>query len=322
MRPTLLAIAMAALLAGCADPAPLAEDGGTAADGMGAHGMHDAATHILAPEWAPGDSWTLSSPQQPEPFTHVVTADAGDDWVVDTDSTTTAYFDARFDISFLGKVRKSDLAGSQGSTRVEFLRFPLAKDLEWTTTWDGEPMAVKVLDVASGKATVQAHRADGSLYAEYAYDSNARYFSRFAFYAPDGATVGFEWSLQSSGPFSGNAVRWTLEELFATSGPVPQNQYGVFNVAPGFTDVYVDGLLQCEEGAVVLAVGPFTGPAEDRGYSNTGPCPIAAGDSYAVAAPAQAEQWGVLLSSTPTTVGTLELHVFGRTLAEVPVTPS
>ena len=307
------------LLAGCAESDPPAGGGPEGTPVAGGHGGHDAAGHLLAPEWQVGDSWTLSSPQQDTPFTHVVTSDGGDDWVVDTDSPTTAYFDARFDISFLGKVRKSDLAGSQGSTRVEFLRFPLAKDLEWTTSWDGEPKAIRVLDVASGKATLQSSRADGTLHAEYTYDSEAGYFSRFAFYGPDGTTLGFEWTLQSSGKFSGTAVRWTLEELFATSGPIPQSQTGTFAVEPGFTDVFVDGNLQCDDGAVALAVGPFTGPAEDRGYSNSGPCPLVDVSAYAVAAPAQTEQWGALLTSAPATHGTLELHIFGRTLVEIPV---
>lgn len=321
--PTVLALALTGVmvLAGCAGKSGGGGEAGNGADGGaggGALGEGDAATSILAPDWQVGDAWTLSSPQQDSgPFTHAVSGEAGDDWIVDTDSRDTAYFDARFDVSFLGKVRKSDLAGSQGSTRVEFLRFPLSQGLNWTTMWDGERMTVQATQVTEGKATLQARRADGTLYAEYVYDSKPAYFTRFAFYAPDGTTIGFEWSLQQAAKgFSGTLVRWTLAELYQASGPIPQAQSGTFNVAPGFTDVWIDGALDCSSGAVVFAAGPPTGPTEDRGYSQVGPCPLVANDAYAVAAPTEAEQWGAILTSAPLTQGTLELTIFGRTITE------
>lgn len=317
MRPEALAAILAALaLAGCAGGDPAGPDDPSAA-GPGAAGEDDAAGPVLAPTWQVGDAWTLQSPNQDTPFTHVVSGDAGDDWVVDTDSPATAYFDARFDISFLGKVRKSDLAGSQGSMRVEFLKFPLATGLEWTTTWDGAPIRVTAVEVADGKATLEAYRGDGTLYAKYTYDARPGYFTRFAFYGPDGKEVGFEWTLQqASKGHSGPLVRWQLQELLAVTGPIPQGFNGMFTVQAGFTDVWIDGVLDCQSGAVVLAVGPLTGPAEDRGYSNAGPCPLADVSAYAVTAPGTAEQWGALLSSSPATVGTLDLLVFGRVLTE------
>src|SRR5690349_2278920 len=111
-------------LAGCAGSDAPAADEADGGDGLpmehGAHGSADAGTHLLVPEWAVGDFWTMSSPQGGT-FTYAVSADAGADWVMDTDNLDNAFFDARGDISFLGKVRKLDLAGSQGTTRVEFL---------------------------------------------------------------------------------------------------------------------------------------------------------------------------------------------------------
>ena len=100
MRVTVLLLVVAAGLAGCADKgsheASHDDEGG--ASGMGAHGQHDAATHILAPTWEVGQWWTFSSDQATAPFTHVVSADKGDDWLLDTDSPDIAFFDARFDI--------------------------------------------------------------------------------------------------------------------------------------------------------------------------------------------------------------------------------
>lgn len=307
-------LAVAVLLAGCSDSPSSGDEGLPSATDGTQHGGHADGTHLLAPEWEVGDFWTLESQQGNGPFSHVVSADRGDDWTVDTDSQDIAHFDARFDISFLGQVRKSDLAGSQGTTRVEFLKFPLVKDLNWTTTWDGEPMTVQALDVRDGKATLQAHRANGTRYAEYVYDSKPGYFTRFTFYAPDGEAVGFEWTLSQAGSgFSSPLLRWTLDELFTSTGPIPSGAGGTFLVEPGYTDLWIDVDLQCAGGAVLLAVGPPDGPANDRGYAAEGPCPLQNQDSYSLPPPTQDEQWGYALTSAPTTAGTFEIHVFGRT---------
>lgn len=312
MRLAALAILPMALLAGCSGSDSPDSDPAVVTTHTGAHGGNAAGSHLLAPEWAVGDHWTLASPQGGT-FAHVVSGESGGDWTMDTDNPDIAFFDAQGDISFLGKVRKSDLAGSQGADRVEFLRFPLQANMSWSTTWDGNPTMIHVGKVADGKADLMAMRADGTTYATYAYDADAGYFSRFTFFAPDGATVGFEWSLQSSGAgFTGDLVRWSLTELFSTHGAIPTGSASNFQVEPGFTDIYVSAALSCTAGGVTVAVGPFTGPAEDRGYSAMGPCPIEANDAYPVAAPTAAEQWGALVNAAPTTAGTLDLTVWGR----------
>lgn len=313
MRLLAPAIVAVVLLAGCSGSGEPEADDPMAPMHTGPHGANAAGGHLLAPEWAVGDYWTLSS-EQGGTFKHVVSGDSGADWTMDTDNPDIAFFDAQGDISFLGKVRKSDLAGSQGTSRVEFLRFPLQSNMSWTTTWDGNPTMIHVGEVADGKAEVMAMRADGTTYATYTYDAEAGYFSRFTFYAPDGTTVGFEWALQASGSsFSGDLVRWSLTELFSSHGAIPTGTTQNFQVEPGFTDVYISAALSCTAGGVSIAVGPFTGPAEDRGYSALGPCPIDANDAYPVAAPTAAEQWGAVINGAPTTAGTLELTVWGRT---------
>jgi hypothetical protein len=305
------------LLAGCSGGSPggpAAPSPSTSAAG-GLHGGHDASEHLLAPVWALGDSWTMESPQGGT-FAHVVSKDAGDDWIVDTDNADTAFYDAQGDISFLGKVRKSDLAGSQGDTRVEFLRFPLQAGLNWTTTWDGEPMAIHVLAVQDGKATLMAMHASGARYADYTYSAKDRYFSHFAFYDARGEQVAYEWTLRSAGPFAGTLVRWTLTPLFAVSGPITTSQGQSFTVHPGFGDIWVQSALDCVSGAVAVAVGPPTGPSEMRGYSVQGPCPLSDHSAYAMAAPESDETWGAFVGSAPTTTGTLDLQVVGRVKVE------
>jgi hypothetical protein len=306
------------LLSGCSGGP---KGGGSASETStagGAHGGHDAAEHLLAPEWRLGDSWTMDSPQGGT-FTHAVSKDAGDDWVVDTDDADNAFFDARGDISFLGKVRKSDLAGSQGDQRVEFLRFPLTAGLNWTTTWDGNPTMVHVVGVKDGKASLMAMRADGTKYAEYTYSDSARYFSHFAFYDPKGESVGYEWTLRSSGPFAGTLVRWTLATLFERHGAIQSEDSRTFPVPAGFGDVWVQADLDCSTGAVVIAAGPPTGPVEDRGYAAQGPCPLTDHAAYALAAPTSDEMWGASVTAAPTTAGTLDLQLLGRTQVQFKV---
>jgi len=306
------AVLTTGLLAGCSG-SDEAEPDPTTPMHTGPHGANTAGSHILAPEWAVGDHWTLTS-DQGGTFNHVVSGESGGDWIMDTDNPDIAFFDAQGDISFLGKVRKTDLAGSQGTDRVEFLRFPLQSNMSWSTTWDGDPTMIHVSKVADDKADLLAMRADGTTYATYVYDAEAGYFSRFTFFAPDGTTVGFEWSLQSSGSgFSGQLVRWSLTDLFSTHGAIPTGTARDFQVAPGFTDIYVSAELSCTAGSVTIAVGTFTGPAEDRGYSAIGPCPLQDSSAYPVAAPAAAEEWGALVNGAPTTTGTLDLTVWGRT---------
>jgi hypothetical protein len=309
------------LLAGCSGD-PASEAGPTPSPGAGPHGAHDDGTHLLLPEWQVGDHWTLSSPQGGV-FTHAVSGESGDDWVMDTDNPDTAFFDAQGDISFLGKVRKSDLAGSQGTTRVEFLRFPLQSGMSWSTTWDGAPTMIHVGEVADGEADLMAMRADGTTYAEYTYSDKAGYFSRFAFYDPAGTAIGFEWSLQASGAsFGGQLVRWTLDELFTASGTIPSTGAAqtTFAVEPGYTDLWVAATIDCTAGALVVAFGPPDGPAHNRGYSANGQCPLVAHDAYSVSAPPQSEQWGYVMTAPPTvTTGTIDLHLYGRTLSQFAV---
>lgn len=312
---TPLALFAAVLLAGCSD-------GG----GAGGAGDGDGATHppghtgsldeIPAPLWQVGQWWQLASEQSDAGFTHVVSGESATDWTMDTDSQDIAFFDARFDISFLGQVRKSDLAGSQGGDRVQFFQFPLSLDRTWTTTWDGAPITVTVVGLDAAGAELEARHANGTLYAKYTYDVDLAYFGEYAFYAPDGETVGFAATVTDAGTaFSGELVRWTLDTLFEAHEAVGGRSTN-FVVEPGYDDLWIDLHLACpQQGAVSVTFGPPTGPAEERGFTATGPCPTQLDETSTVTAPATPEQWGVFLASAPPQNAFLDLVILGRTLS-------
>lgn len=307
-------VLLAASLAGCSGGG---DDGGGDAGGgthaPGGHGAHDSATHLLAPTWEVGQWWKLESEQAAAPFTHVVSGEAGADWVMDTDSPDIAFFNARSDISFLGDVRKADLAGSQGAQRVEFFQFPLTLHKNWTTSWDGLPIEIHVVSVEAGKARLEARHENGTPYADYTYDDKTGYFGEYTFYAPDGETAAFAAKVTSSGKgFSGDLVRWTLAVLYEASGPMAPAAR-TFDVDAGFTDVWASVALACDTGAITFNFGPATGPVEQRGFSVNDPCPFSLQEQLTLAAPSQQEAWGIQQGATPTTQATLDLVILLRT---------
>ena len=318
MHKLVAALLAAIALAGCAgadgEASPAA---GPGAGGMG-HGEHaglDPGAHLLAPEHQLGDWWRWDSPQIADPYTSVLAADNGAEWVVATDNPEIAFFDARFDVASQGPARKSDMAGSQGSERVAFFAFPLTEGKTWSTTWDGEPMSIKALKVAGGVADIEARRADGTLYAAYTYDASLGYFGQIAYYDPTGATVGFEARVTGSGDnFTGDLLRWTLEVEYETHGPITPGLVG-FDVDTGITDVWVDFHVACSAGAVSINVGALTGIQQERGYSVNGPCPAAVSQTFTLPPPAQDDEaWGAAIAVAPqATQGTLDIIVLSRT---------
>jgi hypothetical protein len=317
VRIVLALVVLVASLSGCSGGGAGGDDpegtGGTG--GHGAHGELDPSTHILAPTWEVGQwwTWTAETGDGPEPFSYVVSKDGGQDWILDTDSPDIAFFNAREDISFLGQMRKSDLAGSQGSTRVEFFQFPLTQDRNWTTTWDGLSVTIRVTAVEDGVADLEARRENGTLHARYTFDSETGYFGEVTFYGPDGASTQFATAVTDSGKaFAGDLVRWELAVLYESSGPLTPGARS-FQVGPGLTDVWANVALSCDVGAVTLNFGPFTGPAEERGFSANGPCPLALVEQFTISAPAADEAWGVQEGTTPTTQSALDLTILART---------
>lgn len=320
------ALLLGALLAGCSDAGSDAPPSGTG-DAMTHHGSMPAGTHLLAPNATLGDYWTWTSPQVDGPYTSVIAAEQGDDWVMATDHPDIAFFDARSDIASLGAVRKSDLAGSQGSTRVQFFDFPLTANKTWSTTWDEDPMSLRVLEVSGGVADIEARRADGTLYAAYTYDDAKGYFGEIAYYDDTGTTVGFEAKITASGRgFSGDLIRWTYETVFEQSGPIGGPGFAQnFPVPLTATDVYAELAVECTSGTFIAGVAPLpvvttAAGVDDRGTGTTsGACPLSMADFGPVGEPRQTvpesteEQWGFSAFADATAAGTFTLNIYVRT---------
>lgn len=325
---TLLALLATAALAGCADePAAPDSDLGPARPGNGLHGGHDAQIHLLAPNWTLGDWWTWTSPQIDGPYTSVLAADAGSDWLMATDHPDIAWFNTRFDIASLGDVRKSDLAGSQGSTRVQFFQFPLTAEKTWSTTWDEQAITVTVLAVEDAVATLEARRADGTLYAAYTYDDARGYFGQIAYYDAAGTTVGYEAKITDSGSgFTKDLVRWEFTTVFEDSGAISGPGFAQnFPVPLTATDVFADIFVACTAGTFMAGVAPLpvvhaVAGLDDRGMgTTTGACPLNVAFSGSVGEPratvpgATDEQWGFSGMADPTAAGTYTMNIYVRT---------
>lgn len=317
---------LAGLLAGCSGDAPA--DGPSGSDALPSHGAHNAGTHLLAPNWTLGDYWTWSSPQIEEPYTSVLVAESATDWTMGTDNQEIAFFDARFDIASLGAVRKSDLAGSQGSTRVQFFQFPMMAGNTWSTTWDELPLTMEVVDVQGGIAKIEAKRADGTFYAKYTYDDNKGYFGQIDYYNDDGTEIGFSSRITGSGKgFSGDLVRWTYTTALEMGGPIAGTAFGQNLPVPlTITDVYAELFVDCTAGAFVAGVAPMPvvtaiAGLEDRGTGTTdGACPLQMAFSDSVGEPratvpgSTEEQWGFSGFADATAQGTYRFNIFLRTL--------
>jgi hypothetical protein len=308
-------LALVVVLAGCASSGPGSPD--AAAQEQAAA----LANTLQVPTWNVGDYWTWSSPQQDEPYTSVVSGENTDNYIMDTTSPNIAFFDARFDVSTIGLMRKSDLAGAQGSNRVEFFKFPMKAHLNWTTTWDGQPMKLHVMSVQDGVAMIHANRQDGTLYAMYTYVNKTGFFGEVKYYDATGTEVGFESKVTSTGDnFGGNLVRYQLDKLLERSGAA-NGAPATYPVPAGLTDVYGAFTVRCVTGAFALATGPPSGPADNRGFSANGPCPRALDHSGTLAAgPAQPEQWGYVSAAGDSSAATfINATIWGRTLLEFEV---
>ncbi len=285
----------------------------------------DADSTLAVPAWAVGDWWNYTS-DQIGAYTLVVTEDAGTDYAVGTDNGGMAFYDARFDVSNLGPQRKSDLAGSQGSTRVEFFHWPLSDGLSWTTTWDGQPVTVTAAAGPKGRFTMTAENATGP-YAAYTYDSDVRWVTEWHFFAPDGS-MAFESRLQSSGTgYTGVVRSWELDLVVDEAGALqPGARQGTFPVEAGITDVYAEYFFHCTAGVLAFTGGAAVVFDNERGFSEAGPCPLEAADSRSLGThelEGQDETWGYSIAGDATIQGEFSLQMWKRTLVETPVgTPS
>jgi hypothetical protein len=265
------------------------------------------------------DWWTFESPFGPS--TYVITGDQGGDWFFDTDNQDTAFFNAQTDISRLGPVRKSDLAGSQGGDRVDFFHWPPTENETWDTQWDYQPVTITTVEVTNTTATYEATNATGLVY-RYVYDSEVEWFAIIESFAPDG-TVGFTFEHSDHGSnYTGEVYRWTLEDLYEFEGTGPM-QAGVDNVAvpAGMTDLWLSAHIDCPSNSgYTLAIGPVDASAATDTWEAASQCVNSYDFEDVIVEPPVAGTWLVARewSGGPEQMFG-RLHLLGRTLETIPI---
>lgn len=266
---------VAMTMAGCAEAPPPIDAGEDATDDPAG-----ATEGIPAPSWALGDHWTFR-PTDGEPVTFVVAEDLGEDWRMRTTDAELAFSEqaaeARpdFDISTLGAIRKSDLAGSQGADRVKHFDFPLVAGKEWTTPWDGQTFDVRVVDADNDTARLEGSM-EGRVVYDYTYDRSVGWFREFNVLAPDGTVVFGFVDVVRGANFTGELPSWAFEVVVDIMFDGTAMQQGWLEVTEETTDVFLDLSASCAaEGAAEYAIGPPQGLATGAtdGYEYHGACP-------------------------------------------------
>lgn len=319
-----LAVVALLLVAGCAGQKapgpPAASDSSTT-----------AAVGLAVPTWRLRDAWTYTIGDAKA--TYVVTADKGDDWMMETDSPERAFQNLRDDVSRLGPQRKTDLAGSQGTDRVLFFQWPLTDGKSWATPWDHQPLTV-VAHVAPGGTTAQLQAKDrnGTLVYDYSYDAGIGWFRSLKHYGPDGKLL-IDLELEAhQHNWTGNLARWDLKQATKQAGTLPSTGLASssnYEVPLTATDVWLAATLDCSMGLATMGTSPspfvtgFAG-ADPRGGGVGGqPCPqqqAFTGPIGAPKAPAQggtSETWGYSLVASAGTTGSYSFEILIRTLQEV-----
>lgn len=303
--PLTVLMLLAVALAGCSDDdSPAPDDGSDPA-------MTDGPAPLEAPTWAVGDFWTYET-SFGTTWNLVVTANGSSDYTVDTDDPNLAFFHDQNEVSYLGDVRKSDLAGSQGNDRVRYYAFPLEDGKTWTTPWDGVAMTITATRVSDQVYTFEAFWEDLLIYT-YRYDAADRSLSDFRGYDGNG-TETFTLDLVDSGTgFTGEFVRVDASIVAEEAGTGPTATVETLSIpAVDDGDLYLNFQVQCP--SVVESVGaPFAfaiGPAEnipgavgagveesDDGYNFASPCPLQASFSGVIGQEPNSGTWGYSLDA-------------------------
>ena len=296
---TVLLLAAALVAGGCIGPDDAVESASVDAadelplDAVAALAMAiDRNASLDVPEWRVGDAWDvqLSGVEDGQRATFVVVAAEGSSYQLQSTSEQMATYDAMFDVSYLGRVRASDLAGHQQDQPVQFFSFPLSQGKTWTAQWDGlevtltagfAPAIPTPLGPQPG-FVIQGTTPDGQPYVEYDYVPALRWWSHIHFaegYGFKVAGVRENWTGQYA-----TATARTLLTL-ATGGPPA----GAFTVDEGQTTVALTlmGWAEAHARAVAL-VDPDHGERMGPAVSHSA---TPAGSFEVLTFPAKPGQW-------------------------------
>lgn len=197
----------------------------------GATPLVDAATASAVPLWHAGDAWAIVSHgfgDEQRSFLVVTAADTAS-YTIGTTSEQAAGFDAMYDVSYIGRIRASDLAGAQQEQIIQFFDFPLADGKTWSTTWDGLEVALTATKSVRGFDIIG--KADGEDYVSYDYAPDLRWWSHLDFVRDE---YGFKVESAQSG-WKGSLVTATATQVYASEAatPVVSPNIGSFTMDEG-----------------------------------------------------------------------------------------
>ena len=197
------------------------------------------------PPWEVGMWWEYETTGGVSKF--IVTGETGNDYIVDTNDQQVAYFDAMFDISFLGEIRKSDLAASQGDERIVMFDWPLTENKEWQTSWDGLTYNM----VANAMGENQFHvtgtvAGSGNLAVEYHYNADVAWFEYIIFYNSTTEEEQFRLNLLDSGfDYKGSIYRYTIGETIGFFGGATESGLQDVRFGSEWNELYFRALIVC-----------------------------------------------------------------------------
>lgn len=256
---------------------------------------------VDAPVWSVGDAWvveTRDGDQTAEATLVVVSADGG--YVMATTDERTATYDAAFDVSYLGKIRASDLAGAQQDQPIRFFDFPLAEGKAWSTTWDGiqvnltatfSPKIATPAGPQPGFAIVGAG-PDGKDYVRYDFVPALGWWSHLEFTAGYGFVVKkavHGWT----GEYLEGAAKTLL--TLATAAPVGATPAGTFTVDKDQSTVLLTLIGSSSKAYArgLALVDPGHQPYNPEGMDNVEMQPSAAGMFKTAFLPPTAGEWQI-----------------------------
>lgn len=258
------AVVVPAALAGCVDEptaaeslergrldaVPDANEPGKIADATGK--LLDAGA---APTWNVGDWWEFKSPD--DGHTYAVSAAGSDSYTVLPKKVDAAVYDAVFDISFVGSIKRADLSGRQEAGPVKFFDFPLSDGKTWKTTWDG----FEVTLTAKEEATIPTPLGPGpgfsitgirgnETFVEYTYSPVVKWWTK--------VTWGGDYSLELIGAganytgelYTAEATTVVDKDLSGNGGPIAE----AFDIAETVTHVTYEFGLYASEAAYHLRI--------------------------------------------------------------------
>ncbi len=273
-RSLVVLIIGALLFAGCADDGDDVDpESGRSADGdnaiEGNETQEAIATGQEPASWEVGYYWSYRT-SFGEDFTLVVSEDRGDDWFLDTPDEDTAWADVREPISYLGEVRKDDLAGSQGAERVQYFDFPLEEGNEWTTQWDGVERRVVTVE-ADESFRFEAYEED-RLAIAYDYDPEVGWFTKVTFYEGEDEeeSVSFEINDHQTA-WTGEVIRWDAQNH--VDWEIQGQVFEMMDLEEGHQELWTRIWARCDVQSAVftLQLVPVDNPNQDM-ITSAGGC--------------------------------------------------